>query len=503
MGLAEKIGALRGWRQLLLAFAAGALLATVQVPWSFPPAYFLAIPVLFRLHRGAPDKRRAALLGWMAGLAYFGLTLSWLVEPFMVEARTQGWMAPFALFFMAAGLALFWALAFGLARRGSIAGFAGLWMLAELVRSYIFTGFAWGLIAQGWIDTPLIQSAALVGVHGLGLLSVVGVLLLARGTRGAVALGLGVFALLWGYGIIRESRPVYERETPFTVRLVQPNAAQELKWLPEFQPVFFDRQLALTAEGDSRPDLVIWPEAAVPFLPDTRPDLRARMAAAAKGSRIAFGARRRDEAGRWFNALFLLDPAGEIVARYDKQHLVPFGEYIPLSGLLEKTGIGWLKGLTGTGFSAGDGPVVIKALPVPAFVPLICYEAVFPQDVQVAGQRAEWLLQITNDAWFGKFSGPYQHLAQARIRAIEQGLPLARAANTGVSAVIGPYGRIRAMLPLNVAGKVDAPLPAPLEPTLYSRTQDWGILAVLLLLTFYQYFRDKSRTPVRPTTRRR
>lgn len=491
MGISQTIGRLTGKRQLVVAFLAGAFMGLAQAPWSLPYVYFLAIPVLFWLHGGAMSARRAALLGWIAGLAYFGLTLSWLVEPFLVHAASQGWMAPFALFFMAAGLSVFWAGAFALARPGNVPAFAAFWTLAELLRATVFTGFPWGLIAYAWVDTPLVQGASGIGVHGLGLLTVLGTVWLAGVLNRRwwqASAGVAIFALLWGWGAYRLAQPVLDRGVPFVVRIVQPNAAQDLKWLPEFMSVFFERQLTLSGEGEMRPDLVIWPEAAVPFIPSQRPDLLQQMAEAAKGAQIVFGARRVDEQYRWYNGLFVLDAAGNISAQYDKHHLAPFGEYIPLSDVIAKTGIDWLVGLTGTGFTAGEGVAILEPAGIPAFLPLICYEAIFPQDARIAGQRPEWLLQVTNDAWFGKFSGPYQHLAQARVRAIEQGLPLARAANTGVSAMIGPYGRIRAMLAMGVSGRVDAILPAPLKPTIYSRTGDWGILGVVLALTIYQYY---------------
>ncbi len=498
MTVPEKLAGLTGKRQMLMAFSGGAALGLVQAPWSFPAAFFIAIPVLFRVQSGATSARRAALLGWLAGLAYFGLTLSWLVEPFMVDAASQGWMAPFALFFMAAGLAVFWAVAFGLAQRGNLLLFAVFWTALELARSYLFTGFPWALIGYGWVDTPLMQAASVIGVPGVGFLTLVSILLLVDGglrRRGVAALsGAAILVAMWAGGMVRLSQPVSPRAEPFTVRLVQPNAAQELKWLPEFMPVFFERQLALTAgDGGPQPDLVIWPEAAVPFIPAARRDLLMRMTVAAKGARVVFGARRVDAANNWYNSLYMLDPSGEISAVYDKQHLVPFGEYIPLSGLIWRLGIDSLTALTGNGFTAGQRAQLIGTQKVPPFLPLICYEAIFAQDIPRTGPRPQWLLQITNDAWFGKFSGPYQHLAQARVRAIEQGLPLVRVANTGVSVVTDPYGRILKILPLGVAGAVDAVLPAPLEPTIYSRTGDWPVGGLLAALAILQLFRLRRK----------
>ncbi|MHA1127521.1 MAG: apolipoprotein N-acyltransferase [Alphaproteobacteria bacterium] len=488
MRLATSVERLSGWRQLLLAFTAGAAMGIAQAPWSFPFAMFAAVPVLFWLHSGAISKRRAALVGWVAGLGYFGLTLGWIIEPFLVDLARHGWMAPFALMFMAGGVAAFWSLAYGLAKRGSVVSFVVFWALAGLLRSYVFTGFPWALPAYGWAETPVIQMVSLIGPHGLGVLILLALVLIAQGGRQTM-IGLVMFALMWGFGSYRLAQPVQDRAEPFMVRIIQPNADQKLKWLPEFQSVFFGRQLGLTAASPS-PDMVIWPEAAIPFLPSLRQDLMQRIAAAADGAAVITGTRRRDAAGNWYNGLVMLDQIGGLVGEYNKHHLVPFGEYFPLSGLLSETP---LAGLTGTGFTAGEGPQIIDANGVPPFLPLICYEAIFPQHARVAGVRPDWIVQITNDAWFGKLSGPYQHLAQSRVRAIEQGLPLARSANTGISGMIDPYGRLIIGLPLGTMGAIDVALPAALPQTLYGKTGDWPIAGILLLLIISQQISGKSR----------
>ena len=489
MGLAARVGALKGWRQVMLAFVAGAALGLVQAPWSFPLAFFAALPVIFWLHTGAASQRRAAIVGWFVGLGYFGLTLSWIVEPFLVDIARHGWMVPFALFFMAAGLALFWALAFGLAPRGKILLLVVLWSLAELARSYVFTGFPWGLTGYGWVETPIIQMASIVGVHGVGFLTMSAVALLLRRQVTRVVSGALILALMWGFGAYQLSKPVAERADRYVVRIVQPNIEQKLKWLPEFQQTFFQRHLDLTANAGS-PDIVIWPEAAVPFLPEERADLLQDISYSANEAEVILGARRRDESGDWYNRLVLLNSDGVLIDNYDKHHLVPFGEYVPFQNILSKIG---LSAMTGRGWTAGEGPRVISQGDTPAFLPLICYEAIFPQHASVGGARADWIVQVTNDAWFGKFSGPYQHLAQARVRAIEQGLPLARSANTGISAMVDPFGRVVESIGLGELGVIDVSLPAPLSETLYARTGDWPIAGILLMLTLLQLLPAKRR----------
>ena len=264
----------------------------------------------------------------------------------------------------------------------------------------------------------------------------------------------------WGFGAWRLAQPLPERPQPLVVRLVQPNAPQAEKWLPGKAQEFWDRHLALTrARSDPRPDVTIWSESAAPFALGYEPALQAEAAAAAAPGRLILGITRLDripEGDRWYNSLAVLDPDGAPAAIYDKHHLVPFGEYIPLSGLVARLGLPALQTLTSGGFTPGPGPHLVAVPGIPPFLPLICYEAIFPDALRAPEGRAEWLVQITNDAWFGEASGPYQHFAQARVRAIEQGLPLARAANTGISAMVDAHGRVVASLGLDEAGYVDA-----------------------------------------------
>jgi apolipoprotein N-acyltransferase len=472
----------------MLALIAGVGLGLVQATWSIPSA-FLFLPIIFWLHAGADKRRRAALLGWHFGLGYFGLTLSWIVEPFLIDVARHGWMAAFALFFMAGGLAAFWSMAFALAHRRRSLTLVIWWTLAEFARSVLFTGFPWALLAYGWVETPLIQITSVVGVHGLGLLTMIVAVMISRlNIRGIVG-GMVIVSVLWTFGSNRLSQGTFLRTDGYTVRIIQPNAPQDQKWLPEFQLMFFERQVAFTA-AEPTVDMVIWPEAAVPFFPQERLDLLERIARSANGANVLMGARRRDLADDWFNGLVVIDPTGAIISSYDKHHLVPFGEYVPMQSVLSRTG---LTELTGRGFATGRGARVIDAGGVPPFLPLICYEAIFPQHASVDGQRPDWIIQITNDAWFGDLSGPYQHLAQSRVRAIEQGLPLARSANTGISAMIDPFGRITASMGLGEMGGIDVALPAPLKPTVFSRFGDLPAGVLLMLLIIYQLFSRSKR----------
>ncbi|TPE50211.1 apolipoprotein N-acyltransferase [Amaricoccus solimangrovi] len=493
-GVARAMRGLGAWRRAGLGLLAGVALAGTQPPLSWPALIFLALPALLWLMDGVRAPRGAFALGWCVGVGYFGAGMFWIVDPFLVEPEVFGWLAPFALVGMAGGMALFWGWAFALARLFWHPGwsravlFAAVWALVEFARGHVLTGFPWALPAYAWIDTPVAQVLSLTGPYGLTFLTLAAGLLPGVGRPAAVAGAVGLVVLGWGFGAWRLAEPLPVRAEPVRVRLVQPNMAQDEKWLPGREEEFFRRHLALSADGAGpRPDVTIWSETAVAFILDRDPAAQAAAAASVgPDGHLLLGIRRAESAGEdwsWFNSLAALAPDGTTEAVYDKARLVPFGEYIPLKGLAARLGIPALTTLTRGGFTAGPGPRVVSVPGVPPFLPLICYEAIFPAAARAPGERPDWLVQVTNDAWFGEASGPYQHFAQARARAIEQGLPLARAANTGISAMVDPKGRVVAELGLGAQGHVDAPLPAPLPPTVYSRTGDIPVL--LILFTIY------------------
>ncbi|MCB1367691.1 MAG: apolipoprotein N-acyltransferase [Rhodobacteraceae bacterium] len=485
----QRRAAYTGWRGVVLALVAGAGIGTGQAPLAQPLIALGFLVLALHLFLQANTARRAAKLGWLIGTAFFSSTLFWIVEPFLVDAPRHGWMAPFALILMAGGLALFWAAAFALAaviargRIGRLVALVAALGLAEYLRAHLFTGFPWNMLAYVWVDTPVMQAAAVLGPHGLTLLTLALAALplaLRRCMAGLVAASV-LLAILWAGGSYRLGQPVPAPSQATTLRLIQPNAPQHQKWDPDFIPIFLRRQMEMTAAPAAiRPDLVIWPEAAVPWWLDHEPDLQARISAAAAGGTVIIGARRL-ERGRIYNSLAVLGPDGQSQAVYDKAHLVPFGEYIPFGGLLSRLGLHGLAAEEGGGFSAGPGPKPIDLGPAGKALPLICYEAIFPGMSAFAAPRPDWLLQITNDAWFGTLAGPQQHLAQARARAVEQGLPLVRVANTGISAVIDARGRVTDALPLGEAGFLDAVLPGRTAPTPYHRSGDLPVLALMLI----------------------
>ncbi|MCR8722819.1 apolipoprotein N-acyltransferase [Frigidibacter sp. ROC022] len=477
-------------RRVALALGAGLLAALGHPPfsalWAALPGLALAVWLFDR----AATPRRAGWTLWWVGLGYFGLALSWIVQPFFVDPARHGWMAPFAIVFMAGGLALFWGLAAVLAWwLGGDSRPRRRWALvlaltgSELLRGYIFTGFPWATIGHVWIGWPGMQAAAWVGAGGLSLLALSVAALAASARLPGLVAALALAGGVTGLGFWRQAQPLPPDAGP-VVRLVQPDIPQSLKWDAETAANTFDTLLALTAApADSSappPDVVIWPETALPYLLDGAGPLLEQARGASGDARLLIGAI-RVEGSRGFNSLVEIEPGGVPGAIYDKHHLVPFGEYVPLDFVLGWVGLSAMTAQEGFGYTPGPGARVLDLGKLGRMLPLICYEAIFPQDILSAPERPDWLLQITNDAWFGTFSGPYQHLAQARLRAVEFGLPLIRVANTGVSAVIDAHGGIRASLPLGRRGHLDAPLPAPLPPTPYARTGDWP-LAVLVLL---------------------
>lgn len=479
-------------RLMGVAAVFGGVAALGHAPFNLWPLALLGFAGLFGFYRATATPARAFWIGWAGGTGYFAVALHWIVEPFFVDIARHGWMAPFALIFLAGGLALFWGGGFALARRldRRLAGGALAWVvcltLTEMARAHLFTGFPWALAGYVWAASPAAIHAALIGPYGLSAAALAAgvalwLLLSPRHRRRALAgLALGGLAIAAGWGLGRPIPPALDAPV---IRLVQPNAPQRQKWDPAHIRTFFDRQLGFTAAParTTPPDLTIWPETAIPWFLDNAGEALGMISDMAGDRPVVLGLRRLDGA-RLLNSLVVLAPDGNIHATYDKHHLVPFGEYMPLGNLAARAGLTGFANDQGFGYSPGPGPRLVDLPGIGRALPLICYEAVFPHDVAGAPARPRLLMQITNDAWFGRFSGPFQHLQQAQMRAIEQGLPMARVANTGVSAMIGPRGHISAQIALGEAGFTDAALPPALLPTPYARTGDVP-LALLLALT--------------------
>jgi apolipoprotein N-acyltransferase len=476
------------WLRFAAAVGAGAVAAFGQAPYDQPLLLLLGLVVAISLFQRCARPWKAAAIGWGFAFGYFLHGWVWLVSPFMVDPERYAWMAPFALIGMCGGLALFWAVAFGVSRWASDRAWPLIFFLsaAEILRGYLFTGFPWGMFSQSLVDVWPGQGLALIGPYGMTLVFVAAAAVFVRPTRPVFA---NRFALLGVRLVVLMALTVPFSTAPsavteHTVRLVQPNAAQKDKWDPVMITEFYERQLAYTSappeKPDAAPDLILWAETAIPWPLDMAGGALSQISFHAGGTPVFLGVQRRDGM-QYYNSAVLLGPSGEVVQTYDKHHLVPFGEYIPFGNVMAKFGIRSFAAQLGNGYSSGVGPALIDMGALGMALPLICYEAVFARDVNGAPERPAFLMQLTNDAWFGKGQGPLQHLAQARMRAIEQGLPMARVANTGVSAMIDPKGRLTSSLALNTAGFLDAALPEPLSPTPYSRFGEWPFLVVLLI----------------------
>ena len=481
--------ALAGWRRALIAASLGAAATGALPPLHLLPLLIVAFSGLVWLIDGSATRRAAFAAGWWFGLGHFTTGLYWIGIALLTDAERYGWLVGPAVLGISAVLALYPALAVMAARLCApgiwrILGLALAWVLAEWLRGKLFSGFPWNLIGTAWtLSEPMIQLAAYGGVLGLGLITVA-VAAAPSSLRWTPTLIAGaLLAGLWGGGMARLSAyPAGTAVEGVRLRLVQPNIAQHHKWRADKREEMFRRHLAMTtSEGFAGITHVIWPETAIPyFIADDAARRRMIAAATPKGGALISGAlrgvRKTDSTPRMlWNSLHAFDDQGRVVATYDKAHLVPFGEYMPFRSFLpfDKLTQGT------TDFSAGPGPRSLTVAGLPPFSALICYEVIFPAAVLDADDRPGFLLNITNDAWFGISSGPYQHFAAARLRAVEQGLPLVRAANTGISGVVDSVGRITARLGLGREGVLDADLPTALgEPTVYAR---WGDLWLLPL----------------------
>jgi len=497
----DGIRGLTGWRGLLLAFAGGALSAIGFAPLECFPALLAGYAVLVCLLDGASASprpvRRAAALGWAF---YFGQFLTgwhWIVYPFLIYPDVNLWELPFASL-LPAGVALFGALACGVAALlwrqgpGRILVFAVLLALSEWLRGHLFTGFPWNLSAYGWgASLAILQAASLMGAYGLSFLTILLGASLAELFSGRWRMPLAMvllFAALWGYGAQRLATTPMSDVPGVSVRLVQPNIPQAEKYVRALLPRNWRRlmELSIQPAGPHRkdPTHIVWPEAAPGFpLARSAQALDQIAQLTARGQTLITGSDRVVAGTRSvtaYNSLYLFGPGGAPPTVYDKFHLVPFGEYLPFAGLLNAFGFSQLT--VGSGFAAGDHPHVLDAGIAPLMTPLICYEVIFSHDVvDPTGPRPGWFVNITDDSWFGPWAGPQQHLLSARVRAIEEGLPIARAANTGISAMIDPVGRIRVELGLNKLGAIDSTLPRALAPPIYARFGDLVFLIFLVI----------------------
>ena len=510
---AGRIVFLWGWKRALVAFVVGTFAVLGQAPYDFFAACFVSFPVLVWLLDGAVADRQVGFLlrlmpafvtGWWFGFGYFLAGLWWVGGALLVEAESFAWALPFAVVGIPLVLAFFYGFAAAIARLfwsdgiGRIAAVAFAFGLIEWLRTFLFTGFPWNPLGFAAMPMPLfMQSVTMIGVTGMNVLAVfVFAMPALLSDRRNLKLGFSLATLLVvahaTYGYFRLASPAAPANREINVRIVQPNIDLSEKWDGRVRDRIFASMLQLSAAAPrtsaKKPDLIVWPETSVPFLFTERPDALVAIGdMLTEGQMLMAGTvRAKGESGageevRYYNSVVSISDKGEIVDAVDKVHLVPFGEYIPFAGLMRRIGLTQL--VAGPmNFSAGssrrplDLPGAFKAA---AF---ICYEIIFPRLVAVDAASIEIIVNITDDAWFGDTPGPYQHFRQSQFRAVENGLPVLRAANAGISGIIDPSGRVVDALAMNVRGTIDVLLSVAAVGAVSQQFSQINSFLILLLI---------------------
>jgi len=506
--IAQEMAAQQGWRRYGIAFMLGALLTAALPPVDITPLVFIVFPLYLWLDDGSLTAWASARLAYVFALGHFVAGLYWIAAALFVDIAQYWWALPFAVFGLPAFMATYLAAGVYVAAQARfrlklgwvarVFAFAVMWSVAEWLRGHLFTGLPWNLIGYIWAGAfpgalAMLQSSAWIGIYGLGFLSVLAASLLTLlgipslapigpWRRAMPALAAAALILVPATAGAIRLKLMPTAETGIWLRLVQPSIAQTVKWDPNQAEANFHRLIELSsAPATQKLTAIIWPEAAATFFLERDEAHRAEIAAVApRGGYVITGALRGSPLSgplnQVWNSIEVVNPANKIVAQYDKAHLVPFGEYMPLHDLLP------LKKLThgSIDLSAGPGPLSLSLENLPPFAPLICYEAIFPDAIIDEHDRPAWILNVSNDAWYGRTAGPYQHFAMARTRAIEEGLPLVRGANNGISGVVDAEGRVLAHTSLDAIGYADVELPAAGAATPYSRLGDWIFLAMLV-----------------------
>jgi apolipoprotein N-acyltransferase len=524
--IAHRVVLAWGWRRALIAFGAGAVSALALAPINVWPVMFFTFPILVWMVDGATGGKLGGALsafvaGWWFGFGYFFAGLYWIGHAFLVDAQTFGWLLPFAIVALPAAMAVYTGVGLAFARAIWVRGPLRILSLAialtvvEWLRGHLFTGFPWNTYGYA-LTGPLVlaQTAALIGIWGLTFIAVAVFATPAlfaddrADTRRPwlpLVMGAVLLSGLAGYGAWRLARTPTQLVTDVRLRIMQPNLQQDEKFNYAARHDVMKRYIALSdrstgpqSTGMRDVTHLIWPESAFPFFLMREAEALAQIAELLpQGSVLITGAVRAPEPkpgapmSHAYNSVYVIDHDGSVISVYDKVHLVPFGEYLPFQDVLERLGLQQITKVQG-GFIPGARRRALDVPRAPRFMPLICYEIVFPGEAVPRGERPGWLVNVTNDGWFGRSSGPYQHLQQARVRAIEEGLPVVRAANTGISAVIDPMGRIVTSLPLGTEGVLDSALPRPVDRTLYVRAGD-GAAGLLIGAAFVIVIRRRTR----------
>lgn len=501
--------------KLLLCLLAGVAMVPAMPPYGLWPLLFLGFTAFYIIL--TPLKGwRALAAGWCFGFGYFAYGLYWIANALLVPGNDYAWVYPLAIAGLPALLAFFPAVAAVAARRwacgplGNYVAFCAAFGLAEWLRGHVFTGYPWNMYGYAWADMlPVAQLAALGGSYFLTLATIMwvalpGYALTAAPRDGAHALLLGLvsFGLVMAGGFVRMDMNQTRLREDIVVRAVQPNILQEDKWNQRKAFQNFERHLLLSMpreDGKDKTTVLIWPETAVPFYlmndASSQVALRGVLSEYEMPVYLITGLLRREavagappEEARYYNSLVVLNRETQPLAVYDKAHLVPFGEYMPFQKLIPFGPF-----VQFDGFESGEGPRTLGIQSLPPFSPMICYEVIFPGGVvDRDGARPDWLVNITNDAWYGDSMGPRQHFAMTVFRAIEEGAPAVRAANTGISGMVDPVGRIVYKADIFTEDGRNTALPFSLpRPTLFSKYGDSVFFITLLLMLLFAICRKK------------
>lgn len=508
---------LTGIKRQLISFIFGALMAFALAPFHLFFLCFISFPVLVWLIDGINERVNGlkkysliALTGWSFGFGYFVFGLWWLSSAMFVDFASYYWAIPFAIFGLPAFLALYYGLAAVVAAilnwnsYGRIVTLSLTFGLAEWLRGVAFTGFPWNSI--GYTAMPNVasmQMASLIGVLGVNFLAVLVYAtpaILADGKERKIAFSLAGLLIVFdvGFGAYRLSFAPnnYANGDEIMVRLVQPSIDQSQKQDAVLARQNYDELVSLSIEenpeSSRRPDIIIWPETALPYYLDYTPELKENIASLLQDKQLLMTGSVRlsyDEDGKqsFYNSMQIVDKNGDVIAYADKVHLVPFGEYMPFSEFFKQFGLSAIAETVG-GYSAASDHKTLTLSERLTILPLICYEAIFPNEMDYSGDRPNVLVNLTNDAWFGQTPGPWQHFQQARLRAVEQNMPLIRATNNGITAVVDPYGRIIGQIEQNRVAYLDAPIPSYNAPNWHKISNGKEILSIILILSIFSGF---------------
>lgn len=478
------------------ALLLGMLSALAFAPLYAVPVLVLSLSLVWMLADRAENRKQAAVIGYWYGFGMFAAGFYWVGNALLIDAESFGWLYPLALAGAGAFFGLFAVPAFVgrfMCRKpwSKILVFGALWVVAEWLRSFILTGFPWNLLGTVWAFDPLfIQTAALWGTYGLSFVTILlsgGIYLLMNGKwKSGLALTIGVVVALVVFGQWRLSK-ADAQSSDIVVRLVQPAIPQQMKWNRDVLEDNLNRYVELSrADGWENVDFVIWGETAAPFYLDPEEvNWRTAVRAVPPQGYLITGSLRFD-GYQTYNSLFVLNEEFKLIDYYDKNHLVPFGEYIPLRDYLPD----WVRPVANqiADFGTGEPFKTIKLENLPPFGALICYEIIFPDEVINRKNKPSWLVLLSNDGWYGHSAGPYQHLAAARMRAVEEGLTIVRSANTGISAVITPFGTMSGVIGLDQKGYADVRLPQQMSvDTAYSHIGGFVLNIFIIVILIFSY----------------